>query len=65
MNAMFFSSMMSFIGMAMFPMEGAMLGDNSGAGSDMQQVSDGGADAGTGGADMGSGFDTGGGDFSF
>ena len=63
MNAMFFASMMSFMGMAMFPMEGAMLGDNSVVASDMHQLSGNSTDVDTGGADPG--FDAGGGDFSF
>ncbi len=69
MNAMFFMSMMSMLGMAMSPDESGIVGDE-GAGTaadsgDSAGVEDGGAGAdGGGGADFARG-DFGGGDFSF
>jgi hypothetical protein len=68
MNAMFFMSMMSMLGMAMSPAESGIVGDE-GAGTvadsgDSAGVEDGGAGADSGGgADFGGDF--GGGDFSF
>lgn len=53
MNAFFFMTMMSFIGMAMSPAESGFAGDAGAAGGD----------AGAAGADDGSGGDMGGGDF--
>jgi hypothetical protein len=72
MNAMFFMSMMSMLGMAMSPAESGIVGDE-GAGTaadsgDSAGVEDGGAGADSGGAaDSGGDFggDFGGGDFSF
>ena len=72
MNAMFFMSMMSMLGMAMSPAESGIVGDE-GAGTsadsgDSGGVEDGGAGAdGGGAADSGGDFggDFGGGDFSF
>ncbi|MEO9362870.1 MAG: helix-turn-helix domain-containing protein [Nitrososphaera sp.] len=71
MNAMFFMSMMSFMGAALTPTETALAGDqgvdpgaDAGAGADAGSGSDhgGGMDHGGGGADYGGG-DFGGGDF--
>ncbi len=66
MNAMFFMSMMSLMGMALSPMETGFAGDTS-AGTDGGTAADGsGGDGGgdAGGGDFGGG-DFGGGDFSF
>ena len=69
MNAMFFMSMMSMLGMAMSPAESGLVGgEGSGTAADSGESSgadDGGAgaDSGGGGADFGGDF--GGGDFSF
>jgi hypothetical protein len=69
MNAMFFMSMMSMLGMAMSPSESGLVGgEGSGTAADSGESSgadDGGAgaDSGGGGADFGGDF--GGGDFSF
>jgi len=74
MNAMFFMSMMSFMGAALTPTETALAGDqgvdpgaDAGAGADAGSGSDhgGGMDHGGGGADYGGGDFGGGGDFSF
>lgn len=65
MNAMFFMSMMSFMGAAMSPAESQLAGD-AGAGADAGAGGDAGsADSGSdaGGGDMGGGGDFGGGDF--
>lgn len=62
MNAMFFMSMMSFMGAALSPEETAFVGDpgvDAGAGA----TADVGSDSGHGGGDFGGDF--GGGDFSF
>ena len=63
MNAMFFMSMMSFMGAALTPTETALAGDQGvdpGAGADHGGA---GADSGTGGDHGGGGADYGGGDF--
>jgi hypothetical protein len=76
MNAMFFMSMMSIMGMALSPAESGLVGGDAGAGAatadsgDAAGADDGsaGADSGgadTGGTDFGGGGDFGGGDFSF
>ena len=69
MDILFFTSMMSFMGMALNPMENQMASDSGGAeadsgGAEADTAADsGGAEAGTGGGDFG-GFDGGGfGDF--
>jgi uncharacterized membrane protein YgcG len=67
MNAMFFMSMMSLMGMAMSPAESGFAG-GADAGATADSGADGGADAGDAGADGGGDFgggDFGGGDFSF
>jgi hypothetical protein len=62
MDVLFFTSMMSIMGMALNPMENQMASDSGGAGADTAADS-GGAGADTGGGDFG-GFDGGGfGDF--
>lgn len=65
MNAIFFMSMMSMMGMAMSPAESGQAGD-AGAATDggAAGAEDGGAGADSGGGDFGGG-DFGGGDFSF
>ena len=64
MNAMFFMSMMSFVGAAMSPAESQFAGDTgAGAGADTASA-DSGADAGAGDFSGGD-FGAGGGDFSF
>jgi predicted transcriptional regulator len=62
MNAMFFMSMMSMMGMALSPAESGLAG-SEGAGAAADSGGDAGADDGGAGAD--SGGDFGGGDFSF
>jgi predicted transcriptional regulator len=68
MNAMFFMSMMSMMGMALSPAESGLAGsEGAGAAADSggdAGADDGGAGADSGGADFGGG-DFGGGDFSF
>jgi predicted transcriptional regulator len=68
MNAVFFMSMMSMLGMALSPAESGLAGgEGAGAAADSGEaagVEDGGAGADSGGADFGGG-DFGGGDFSF
>ncbi|HKU48953.1 MAG TPA: helix-turn-helix domain-containing protein [Nitrososphaera sp.] len=67
MNAMFFMSMMSLMGMAMSPAESGFAG-GADAGATADSGADGGGDAGDAGADGGGDFgggDFGGGDFSF
>jgi hypothetical protein len=69
MNAVFFMSMMSMLGMAMTPAESGLAGsEGSGAAADSGESSagaeDSGASADSGGGDFGGG-DFGGGDFSF
>ena len=68
MNAVFFMSMMSMMGMALSPAESGLAGgEGAGAAADSGEaagVEDGGAGADSGGADFGGG-DFGGGDFSF
>ena len=68
MNAMFFMSMMSMMGMALSPAESGLAGDE-GAGATADSGDAAGADDGSGGADSGGtdfgGGDFGGGDFSF
>ncbi len=64
MNAMFFMSMMSMMGMAMTPAESGLAGgEGSGTAADSGESAAGAEDSG-GGADFGGG-DFGGGDFSF
>jgi predicted transcriptional regulator len=69
MNAMFFMSMMSMMGMALSPAESGLAGGDAGAGAAADSGGDAGADDGSAGADSGggdfSGGDFGGGDFSF
>jgi predicted transcriptional regulator len=67
MNAMFFMSMMSMMGMALSPAESGLAG-GEGAGAAADSGGDAGADDGGAGADSGGDFgggDFGGGDFSF
>jgi hypothetical protein len=67
MNAMFFMSMMSMMGMALSPAESGLAG-GEGAGAAADSGGDAGADDGGAGADSGGadfGGDFGGGDFSF
>ena len=67
MNAMFFMSMMSMMGMALSPAESGLAG-SEGAGAAADSGGDAGADDGGAGADSGGadfGGDFGGGDFSF
>jgi uncharacterized membrane protein len=67
MNAMFFMSMVSLMGMAMTPAESGLAGDAGAGAADSGAAADGsGGDAGaadSGGGDFGGDF--GGGDFSF
>jgi predicted transcriptional regulator len=69
MNAMFFMSMMSMMGMALSPAESGLAGGDAGAGAAADSGGDAGADDGSAGADSGGtdfgGGDFGGGDFSF
>jgi predicted transcriptional regulator len=69
MNAMFFMSMMSMMGMALSPAESGLAGGDAGAGTAADSGGDAGADDGSAGADSGGtdfgGGDFGGGDFSF
>jgi predicted transcriptional regulator len=69
MNAMFFMSMMSMMGMALSPAESGLAGGDAGAGAAADSGGDAGADDGSAGADSGGGDfgggDFGGGDFSF
>ena len=64
MDILFFTSMMSFMGMALNPMESQMAADNGGGGAEADSSTEGGgSEADTGGGDFG-GFDGGGfGDF--
>jgi uncharacterized membrane protein YgcG len=62
MNAMFFMSMMSMMGMALSPAESGLAGGDAGAGAATDSGGDAGADDGSAGADSGGG-DFGGGDF--
>jgi hypothetical protein len=62
MDILFFTSMMSFMGMALNPMENQMASDSGGAGADTAADS-GGAGADTAADSGGAGADTGGGDF--
>jgi hypothetical protein len=70
LNALFFTSMISMLGMAMTPAESGLVGgEGAGTAADSGEsagAEDGGAgaDSGGGGADFGGG-DFGGGDFSF
>jgi hypothetical protein len=69
MNAMFFMSMMSMLGMAMSPVESGLAGgEGAGTAADSGEsagAEDGGAGADTGGGGADFGGDFGGGDFSF